>query len=86
MQLGGSATLRCYIDITWFLIDLQVNELEIFADHLSLLPKDVIYQLALKINKQMVVYRDLPPSDEIAYNEKLTYLQKLACSRGRPVS
>ena len=62
----------------------SVNELEIEADHLSVLPNDVIDQLVMKINERLEVNNSSSPSDEIAYNEKLDYLRRIASSFGRP--
>ena len=53
---------------------------------LSMLPNHVIDQLLPKINKRVVVdCRSSRPSDETAYNEKLSYLRSVASSLGKPV-
>ena len=78
-------TLRMIYFMNWFLIGLQVNKLFMYPDQLSTLDNDVIDQLVPKINERVEVRRYRPPSDEVAYNEKLDYLRSVARSRGGPV-
>ena len=68
-----------------FLIGLQVNRLKMKADHLSMIDNAIVDLLVQKVNKYVKVDKSPPPTNEIAYREKLDYLQRLASSRGKPV-
>ena len=66
-------------------IDLQVDTLMIDPNHLSMLPDDIIDRLILKINEKLKLPSVSLLEDRTTYNEKLAYLQRIACSRGKPV-
>ena len=66
-------------------MNLQIDALMIDAKHLSMLPNDIIDRLILKINQKLVLNSTFLPRDITTYNEKHTYLQRIACSRGKPV-